>query len=219
MEARVIGGDAFMNRAWPAIVETLIQSDKIRRVILYTNGIVIPLLKDLPVLAHEKVIVYMTDYGALSRNLNQIVALFKKHGVWHKINQIDVWLDCSSIHKHNRSAGQNDQLFSECTATSLVTLTDGKVFRCPYAASAFRLGAVAPCPTDYVDVDAWAKNQTDSAAGKKLLQAYIHSNQALSICDYCSSRLLKNSIPPAEQAQAPLPYKTQKDLSLLRHPA
>jgi hypothetical protein len=207
MEARIIGGDTFMNRDWPKILEHVINSRKIKRITIYTNGIIIPDLKDIPALSHEKVIVIFTDYGKLSRNLNKIVNLFQKHKVWHRIVKLDDWLDCSSIHKHNRTDDQNNKLFRECISTSLVTLTDGKVFRCPYAASAFLLGAVEDCPTDYVDVSALAKNKIDINVGKKMLNDYIFSDKSLSICDYCTSRLLKNKIAPAVQIQKTLKYE------------
>jgi hypothetical protein len=197
LEARVIGGDAFMNPEWPRIVSRLESSDKVRRVMVYTNGVVIP--KYFSALTYKKVVVVMTNYGKLSRNLAKISELFRKNGVWHIINDIKEWLDCSSIQKHNRTPKENDKLFENCIATSLTTMVDGRIFRCPFAANAFQLGAVEKDFTDYVDVF--------TLRNKKELSNYILSNKAMSICDYCTSRLLKNKITPAVQIKKPLKYE------------
>ena len=197
MEARILGGDTFMHPEWARMVAWVGCFSKIGRVIVYTNGVIIP--KDISILSHPKVIVYLTDYGKLSKNLNKLVSLFEESRVRYKIVKIDEWLDCSSIYKHNRTAEQNDKLFQECIATNLITLTDGKVFRCPYAASAFQLKAVENIKTDYVDVY--------GLTNKKTLNDYITSRKAMSICDYCTSRILDNKVTPAVQIKEPLKYK------------
>ena len=42
MEFRLLGGDVFMNPQWPLVVEKLIKEPKIKRIVLYTNGTLIP---------------------------------------------------------------------------------------------------------------------------------------------------------------------------------
>ena len=200
MEARILGGDTFMHPDWPRMVAWIGCFQKIRKVIVYTNGIIVP--KDISVLSHPKVIVYLTDYGKLSKNLSKLISLFEENKIRYKIVKLNEWLDCSSIQKHNRTTKQNDKLFQECIATNLITLTDGKVFRCPYAASAFRLGVVGNVKTDYVDIT--------QPPNKKIMDEYIKSRKAMSICDYCSSRIITNKVIPAVQIKEPLKYKRVK---------
>lgn len=190
MEARVLGGDAFMHFNWWSIVDYLIHSKKVRRVMVYTNGVIVPW--DIGILSSEKVIVVITDYGKLSRNLAKIINLFEKNKVRYKIVKVTDWIDCASIQKHNRTTDENDKLFQNCVATNLITLVDGKVFRCPFAASAFKLGVTVDAPSDYLNV---------TTASKKALNDYIQSKKAMSICDYCTSRILSNKIEPAIQTK------------------
>ena len=199
MEARIIGGDPLMHPQWLEFVKGVLQSSKIKRVLIYTNGLIKPSLLDLPTLAHKKVIIIMTDYKKLSKNLNTIIELFENTNVKYKIVELNKWIDCASIYKHNRTPQQNDSLFVKCVSTNLLTLSKGKLFRCPYAASAFQLKAVRDVPRDYVNV----KYLKD----KKTLHNYVIGKRSMSVCDYCISRQLENEIPPAIQTKVILPYE------------
>jgi glycosyltransferase involved in cell wall biosynthesis len=195
LEARVLGGDSFMHKGWASVVNHLVKFDKIRRVVVYTNGVIIPERVDCEVLAHEKVIVSLTDYGVLSKNIDEIIDLLGEYHIKYIVTKPEVWLDCATIHKHYRTQEQNDALFRGCVATSLTTMVDGKVFRCPFSASAYLLGF--DFSEDYADV----------ASNKIRLSVRLDAKRSLSICDYCTSRILTNTIKPAIQIKKPLEYE------------
>lgn len=204
LEARILGGDAFMHKDWAKIVKHIMKHDKIRRVIIYTNGVIVPFSKDFFTLSHEKVIVMLTDYGKLSKYLDLIVESFEKHGIKYIVTKPDVWIDCATIHKHSRTPEQNNKLFEECVATHLATMVDGKLFRCPFSASTYLLGF--DFPSDYVDF-VYVYNPVDG---------FLVSKNALDICDYCTSRILTNTIVPAIQISKPLKYKRKEKKNVLR---
>jgi hypothetical protein len=196
MEARVLGGDALMHPNWPEVVAYLASFDKVKRVVVYTNGIIVP----KSVSSWDgKVSFAITDYGDLSKNLKKLTSLLAENHIWHKVVKPNYWIDCASIQKHNRTPEENDVLFRGCVSTNLATLVNGKVFRCPYAASAFMLGAAADNPSDYVDVM--------ETQNKQDLADYLSSDKSMSICDYCTSRILTNRIEPAIQTKQPLNYE------------
>ena len=102
MDFRIIGGEAFMNRDWPIIVNRLTEEPKARRVVLYTNGTIIPKKDYIRHLKNDKVLVIITDYGVLSKKLGQLIEILKTNGVTYHVLKIEEWLDCSSITPHHR---------------------------------------------------------------------------------------------------------------------
>ncbi|MBI4652210.1 hypothetical protein HY745_13245, partial [Candidatus Desantisbacteria bacterium] len=95
MDFRIIGGDAFMNKEWSIIVNQLLHEAKAKRIVLYTNGTIVPNEKDLPVLKNDKVLVIITDYGILSKKLVELKRILEKNKIAHHVLNVTEWLDCS----------------------------------------------------------------------------------------------------------------------------
>ena len=207
MEMRVIGGDAFMNKRWPDVIGKLIGEPKVKRVVVYTNGTIVPKPDQAILLAHPKVLTVVTDYGALSRNLEPLKACFAEHGIAHRVLTFDNWLDCASLEKHDRTYEENAQVYKECCAKNMLSLTDGKLFRCPFAANADRLTAIPDFPGDYVDVMA-REGDDGVVAVRREVMDYILKKDYLEVCDYCNGRPLSGKeVKPAVQVVAPLTYR------------
>jgi len=208
MDFRVIGGDVFMNKEWPIFVERLVNEPKAKRVVLYTNGTIVPHEKDLSLLKHHKILIIITDYKELSKNLTQLVDVCKREKIAYHVLNVDEWLDCAEIMPHNRTNEENTQIYKDCCAKNMVTLSDGKLFRCPYAANANRLSAIPDCKTDYVDLFQESLDCTSISATKAKVRDYIWHKGFLKACDFCSGRPLSgNEVKPAVQVDTPLPYR------------
>lgn len=207
MELRIIGGDAWMNRQWPQVVAHAIDKPQITRVVIYTNGAIVPDPAEAPLLAHAKVSVVATDYGPLSRNMGRLRSYLADNGIVHRILHVDSWLDCARLEKHDRNAAANAEMFQDCCAKNMLSLSDGKLFRCPFAANADRLGAVADNTGDYVDIVGALAAGDAVAEVRHRIMAYVRRQTALTTCDYCNGRPLSgDEVAPAVQANAPLPY-------------
>lgn len=206
MELRVIGGDAFMNKEWPKVVDRLIGEPKVKRVVIYTNGAIVPKEEQATLLGHPKVMTVVTDYGALSRNMAPLKTYFDRHAIPHRILTMDSWLDCASIEKHNRTPEENLNVYQECCAKNMLSLSDGKLFRCPFAANADRLAAVPDIPGDYVNILAGSSASGEMALRREI-KDYVLNKDYLDICDYCKGRPLSgDEVTPAVQTAKPLPY-------------
>lgn len=207
MELRVIGGDAFMNKQWPQVVEKLIGEPRIKRVVVYTNGAIVPTAQQAPLLQHPKVLTIVTDYGNLSRNMEKLLDYFKVHTIAHRVLHIDSWLDCANLEKHNRTAQENARIYQDCCAKNMLSMSDGKLFRCPFAANADRLQAVPDLPDDYLDVLAGiASEEAPGKLGRRIMD-YVMDTRTLDICDYCNGRPLSGvEVAPAIQTAKPLEY-------------
>ena len=204
MDFRVIGGEVFISKNWPVIVRRLIDEPKAKRVVLYTNGTILPAQRHLDLLKHEKVLVIASDYGALSKNLSRMKSLFREHGIAHHVLTVTEWLSCSAIARHDRGFDGNRELFKLCCAKNMASLSEGKLFRCPYAANAFRLGAVPDHSDDYVDLLRWP---FDEGELKCTLRDYLLQKPFMNICDYCNGRPLSGvEVEPYVQTDAPLAY-------------
>ncbi len=208
MDFRVIGGDAFMNKEWPVIVERLTNEPKAKRVVLYTNGTIVPKEKDIEYLNNDKVIVIMTNYGILSKKITELKEVLKKNKVaYHELN-VTEWLDCAAITPHGRGIDGNREIFKICCAKNMATLSDGKLFRCPYGANANRLSAVPDNKTDYVDLLREFSGGTSVSAIKDSVRNYLLHRDYLETCDYCNGRPLSgNEVEVAAQTDKPLEYR------------
>ncbi|MDP2752669.1 MAG: 4Fe-4S cluster-binding domain-containing protein, partial [Rhodocyclaceae bacterium] len=199
MEMRIIGGDALMNKEWHRVVAHALEKQNILRVIVYTNGAIVPSAKQAPLLQHPKVLMLITDYGDISCNMNHLKTYLTDHRIAHQILHVDNWLDCASLNKHHRTPEAHQQIYKDCCAKNMLSLSDGKLFRCPFAANAHRLQAAPDIPTDYVDIF------SDDARHK--IMNYVLSNVPLSTCDFCNGRPLSGQeVPPAVQINTPRSY-------------
>ncbi len=208
MDFRVIGGDAFMNKEWPIIVQRLSNEPKAKRVVLYTNGTIVPKQKDISCLINHKVVVIVTDYGPLSIKLNELKQLLKENRIIHHVLKITEWLACSDIGLHSRSITEKVELFKNCCAKNMATLSDGKLFRCPYSANANRLCAVPNFKQDYVNLFQEPLDDIGIIKTKNKIRNYLLNIKYLETCDYCNGRPLAGvDVQPAVQAARPLKHK------------
>jgi len=207
LECRVIGGDAFMYKRWPNIVTHLLPQAKIRRVVVYTNGTLLPSKSQLECLKHPKALVVISNYGPLSKKLQSLTKTLQDMHITYRVLDIDSWLDCARIQPHHRTAEENKRLFADCCAKNMLTLSNGSLFRCPFSANAFRLEAVPHSSSDYVNL--WPKSSglEDDETVRRKIWAYLHTIPFLQTCDFCNGRPLAGpSVVPAVQTRTPLPY-------------
>ena len=97
-------------------------------------------------------LVDITDYGVLSKKIVPVEATApRQRNSVCRGDDVRV-ARLREIVPHHRDAAGQRQIFKVCCAKNLVTFSDGKLFRCPYAANAARLAAVPDDPNDYIDL-------------------------------------------------------------------
>lgn len=208
IEFRLLGGEAFLNKNWPLIVDKLIYENKVKRIVIYTNGTLIPNRQGLHSLQNDKVLVVITDYGEISRKIADISSLFDTNNVAYRIIMANEWLDCSAIIPHNRSYQENLIIFKECCAKNIATLSDGKLYRCPYAANANRLLAVPNFISDSIDLMPILNDTGKFNDIRHQVQSYLCDIDFLQTCDFCNGRPLSGKeVKPAVQIVKAKPYK------------
>ena len=204
-EFRILGGEPFMNKDAHLIIKKLIEKPKVKKIVIYTNG-TIPLRNDqVESLKSKKVLFIITDYGKLSRNLNNLTQKLSANNIAFYVQKAGGWTDCSKIKKQSRSVKQQKEIFINCCAKNTITLSDGNLFRCPFSANANRLQAVPDFKDDYVNI---FDERTGINEMKIKIRAFLLDKKFLKTCDYCNGRSFGDpEITPAVQIDKPLKYK------------
>lgn len=207
-EFRVIGGEPFMNRNIHLVLKKLIDEPKVRKIVIYTNGTIIPKEHQIQYLKNDKVLLLITDYGLLSRKLNILTQLLKEHNIAFYVLKARGWSDCAKIMRHHRNTEQQKEIFKSCCAKNLVTLSDGKLYRCPFSANAARLTAIPDYENDYIDILRNTQEGMDIDEMKKKIRMFMLERDFLETCDYCKGRPFEApEIRPAIQIDQPLEYE------------
>lgn len=198
-EFRVIGGEPFMHKELHTVVAHACAHPKVQRVSIFTNATILPREHQWQAFQHPKVRFFITDYDALSRNRDGLLAALDQKGIPYVSEKANGWTDCAALGKHNRSRQENEKIFSQCCAKNLATLADGKLYRCPFAANAAKLAAVPDYTDDYLVV---------ADVGREEISSFLRDKTYIETCDHCNGRSYGDKvIAPAIQTKQPLVYK------------
>lgn len=207
-EFRVIGGEPFMNKEIHLIIKRLINEPKVKKVVIYTNGTLLPRKEQIDYLKDNKVLFIITDYEKLSRKLSDLIKILQDSRISFYVQKAKGWTDCSTIIKHSRGIEEQKELFKACCAKNTATLSDGKLYRCPFSANTDRLLAVPEQENDYIDIIKELKKKSGIIEIKNRIKEFLLKKDFLEVCDYCSGRSFgAPEIRPGEQIDAPLEYK------------
>lgn len=207
-EFRVIGGEPFMNREIHLTIKKLIDEPKVRKIVIYTNGTIIPKEDHIEYLKNNKVLLIITDYGMLSKKLNILTQLLQQNNIAFYLLRVQGWADCAKIMRHYRNTEQQKEIFTSCCAKNTVTLSKGKLYRCPFAANAARLMAVPDYKNDYINILQEQQEGIDINEMKNRIRAFLLEKDFLETCDFCNGRPFEApEIPPAIQIKKPLEYE------------
>lgn len=204
-EFRVIGAEPFMNPDFDIVINRLINELKVRKIVIYTNGTIVPSDEKIERLKDNKVLLIITDYGPLSRNLDNLTQKLSSNNIAFYVQKAQGWTDCAKISRHHRNIEQQKEIFRNCCAKNTFTISDGKLYRCPFAANAARLRATPDFKEDYVNI-------FDNTLGineiKTKIRKFISGKDFLETCDFCNGRSFDDpEITPAIQTTKPLEYE------------
>ena len=196
-EVRLIGGEPFMNKDIYKILEYLYTKHNIVKIVVYSNAM-IPIRQEYAhLLANNKLVFSLTDYGGLAKNTPKVVTQLEELGAAYRLHPPENWTDSGVITDFKRNSADIQNIFANCCGKNLLTLSEGKLFRCPFSANADRLRAIPDDPLNYVSVD----------ASPAELRHFSRNIKFLPACNYCKGRSFDSpAIVPATQALKPLPY-------------
>ena len=94
----------------------------------------------------------------------------EEFGIQHNCQPAYGWTECGGIGVWDRSSKQNKEIFDNCCAKHFTTMTDGKLFRCPFSANVERLMAIPQANSDFVSVRHARNNPNKKELIKKKLR-------------------------------------------------
>ena len=198
-EIRLIGGEPFMNKDIYRIINEISKNKKLSRIVIYTNATIPLKVEYIDILKHSKIVFSVTTYGKLSKNTQKVIDFLKKNKIPYRDHPPENWTDCGVIYDFKRKEPEMEKLFEDCCGKNLLTVTNGKLYRCPFVANAERLNAIPKDSDNYVNVN-------DS---KKNIKKYTTQINYIPACNYCMGRSYDApKIKPAIQTKKPLDYKT-----------
>lgn len=196
-EVRLIGGEPFMNKEIYSILEYLYTLPKIEKIVIYTNGMIPLKLEKIDILRNPKLVFSVTDYGDIAKNTHKVIKQIEQLGLVCRSHAPEYWTDSGKIVNFDRSQEDMEKLFAACCGKNLITLSDDKLYRCPFAANADRLGAVPKNKSNYVHVD----------ESQEEIKKYTRSIKFIPACNFCNGRSFDaQTIEPAIQTKKPLQY-------------
>jgi hypothetical protein len=198
----VVGGEPFLYPNLAHVMNFLAtRRDKIAEVTIITNGTIVPTREVLAAIKNAGAMVYISNYGELSRNKDALAASCSEYGINCLVNTDFEWWEIQQLRDMPSSAHASRKVFQKCV-NRCCTLIEGRYFKCSFLATATHLLAVPYDSTNYINV-------LDPNFSKKTLIDFIESTFAPSGCQYCSGApadLQLKKIPVAEQTNKPLPY-------------
>ncbi len=207
-EIRIIGGEPLMNKDFHKISLRAAEFDAVNKVVIYTNGTICPSDEKLRALQHPKVFVFITTYGDLSRNAEKLRNKMEEFGIQYNYQPAYGWTECGGISVWDRKPQENLEIFKNCCAKHFTTMTDGKMFRCPFSANVERLMAIPQADSDFASVrGARLQSEADNLRLKKRLKWFLRQKPVLAACDSCNGRTYGDAeITPGIQAKKPIEF-------------
>ena len=205
-EVRVLGGEPFVNKRIHEIINPLVAYSNVERVAIFTNATIVPQNANLACLTHKKVYLDITNYGSLSKNHDKLIEVLKGNNIAYTTHIPQSWTDSAKIEYKERPAAEGAKMFSRCCVNDVLTLLNGKLYRCPFSANAMNLKAIPQVAQDFVDL---ADERKDRSEIRRELLDLSGPRAYISACLYCNGRDYTTAkVTPAIQTKSPLPLKT-----------
>ncbi len=201
-EFRVIGGETLVAKNLLEILPRLLKEEKVRRVLIYTNGTIVPSNGVIEYLKSDKIVFMITNYEKLSKNISKLKQALVSEGISFYEFNAGLWTDSASIERQDRTKEQQLEVYKKCCAKPIITLLKGKLYHCPFMAHADNLRAI-PEYKEYIDL---CNPIRRSEVTRVLIKEFL-DRESFNSCSWCKGREFdKAEIRPAIQVRKPREY-------------
>lgn len=203
--ANIIGGEPFLNPWWHEFVQYLINAQKVNAICVTTNGTILPEEDKIKVLAHDKVLVYISGYTCVRKKASRLCELLEKHNVhYHLFDYSDTsWVKVLEPEKQGRSKEEHHRYFKNCPFNTCYALLGNKLFRCTTAGNISRIGLIESDKqesNEFIDLKSLEAGNLTPKDGRKIIEDHLFSDDPLAACDYCDLKINNGQyITPGEQ--------------------
>ncbi len=180
-ELRLIGGEPLVSKNVERILDTIYSYSNFDKIVLYTNGTVIPKESILKKFQDPRVWVKISDYGPVSRKAQLLADTCKSLNINCIHEQVTEWEDVGRILDRDRTVDQNKIVFGNCCVNDTLTLLHGNLYACPFSAHTDNLGVLKNAEADKVDM-------LDLESLKDRIQSIYREKDVLVACNLCNGR-------------------------------
>lgn len=193
----VLGGEPFVYKEIASVLKLLIRTKKVKRIVVTTNGTIVPSEKVLEVLSNPKIFVIVSNYGTVSRNVEQLKKAFKEYRVKYFAEPYHDWLDAGGRERRGYSAEKMQNMFDHCdNAFNCASFYKSIFVSCPRELNLKLLG-IQDAAKETIDMD---KIESKEEMNRALNIFYnMKFTPACNYCDIGSER--ERTIPCAEQIE------------------
>jgi len=206
-DARVLGGEPFMYKDLPIVLNFLANEPKAERITVYSNGTFVPRDNIIEALKHPKIEVEITDYDKLSKKHSEMMTAFENNGVNYITHKPQNWTDSARIVKNKKTVSELSEMFEKCCVNDAITLLHGKLYHCPFSANAYNLKGIPKDESDFIDITLIS----DTKQLRELISKFYYGKPYLSACGYCLGRdYSQKVVVPAVQTKYFIPILAEK---------
>jgi organic radical activating enzyme/predicted Zn-ribbon and HTH transcriptional regulator len=195
-----IGGEPFLHKELPLILEEVLKIENIGYVVVFTNATVMPSQELLNILQNKRIVVNFSGYSqSVSSIIQKITPKVKQTLIDHKIDfafynpESRNWLD---INDYSQRKATDDELkiyFENCFMGNCVRVFNGSFYACPHLYSGIELGKIKTDATEYIELS--------SCSDENLRHWFVEFGKLpfLNACRYCKLPYDAPSVAPAIQ--------------------
>jgi hypothetical protein len=161
----LVGGEPFLYPNIEGVVRHIVDNyvDRIDKLIITTNGTILPKQSMIEVLKSNPIILSVSDYTDKLENIKKkvvkVLDTYKENNVNHYVRTEIEWYDFGDLRiKGGRTTEQLINHFDSCTAP-FRGLNDGKFYYCHLNTSAVRTKLFPLNENDYLDIHTISKEQ------------------------------------------------------------
>tara|TARA_E500000178_G_C16948465_1_gene720005 strand:+ start:52 stop:768 length:717 start_codon:yes stop_codon:yes gene_type:complete len=200
-DVRILGGEPFLYKHLPKLLEMICESAKVSRITVYTNATFVPKPEILEALKNNIIEVEITDYDELSRNRLKMIDTFKEHKIRFIDHKPQNWTDSARVVKSEKKGKELALMFERCCVNDVLSLLHGRIYHCPFSANAHNLEAIPVDKTDWIDLSE-TKNPTDL---RLAISKFYFGKAFQSACKFCLGRDFEQpKVIPALQTKKPI---------------
>lgn len=214
-DARLIGGEPFLNKNLSRLVDCLAENDKVEHITIYSNATFVPAEATLRSMGGvKKLHIEFTDYGALSRGLSKLPQKLDEFNISYFHHKPQNWTDSSRIIERNLNPAELSEVFDACCVNDALTLLGDRLYHCPFSANLYNLGAIDPDQSDWVEIS----EEDNPTTLRQKIHDFYYGKPFLNACRSCAGRDYQQPIvEPALQVKRFIPIHQRKEWAYLEH--
>jgi len=195
------GGELFMYRKFPELLEYLLSHKQIGSLQIATTGVIIPSERLYKVLDNPRISISVSSYGdflneKMAQKTEQFMGELKKRNKPYRYNKSIVWYDFGDTSERQRTEKAHKAVFRSCEIRKDCNMIwDGKLYHCSKTHTFDEMDLVSATEEDYVDLRI-SKNL------EQRIKAF-YKQDFVNTCRFCDGTSNCAEIPAGIQLEKP----------------